>query len=62
MPTIDPSASGTSVRPHALPGRFGALWFEFRADGFRCLCFARNLFDRTHLAGTARVRACVKRR
>lgn len=36
------------MRPPALPGRFGALWFEFRAGGFRCLRFARNLFDRTH--------------
>ncbi|MES2669866.1 MAG: VanW family protein [Pseudomonadota bacterium] len=36
------------MRPPALPDRFGALWFEFRAGGFRCLRFARNLFDRTH--------------
>ena len=36
------------MRPPALPSRFGALWFEFRAGGFRCLRFARNLFDRTH--------------
>ncbi len=37
-----------SVRPPALPGRFGALWFEFRAGGFRCRRFAKNLFDRAH--------------
>ncbi len=34
--------------PPPLPGRLGALWFEFRAGGFRCLRFARNLFDRAH--------------
>ncbi len=32
----------------ALPSRFAALWFEFRAGGFKCLRMARNLFDRTH--------------
>ncbi len=36
------------MRPPALPGRFGALWFDFRAGGFRCLRFAKNRFDRTH--------------
>lgn len=47
-----------SPPPPALPGRLGALWFEFRAGGFRCLRLARNLFDRTdrrHRAG-ARLR------
>ena len=48
MSTIDSSASGSSAPPPALPSRFGALWFEFRAGGFKCLRFARNLFDRTH--------------
>lgn len=48
MSTIDPSAPATSVRPPALPGRSGALWFEFRAGGFRCLRFAKTLLDRTH--------------
>lgn len=56
MSTIDSSASGSSVPPPALPNRFGALWFEFRAGGFKCLRLARNLFDRTHRRHRAGVR------
>jgi len=44
------STPGSSTSPPSpvLPSRLGALWFEFRAGGFRCLRLARNLFDRTH--------------
>ncbi len=47
-PASHPSAPALSARPPALPGRSGALWFQIRAGGFKCLRFARDLFDRTH--------------
>ncbi len=43
------STPGSSSPPSpALPNRAGALWFEIRAGGFKCLRAARTLFDRSH--------------